>query len=100
MTSMELTKEHLSKLLEMCKVLFPDQCPEYMSEIAFSDCQGMLYFYEKGKLSKGVHWFEFCIYTLSYKILHEKNEGDVQLCWIETLQQKNIVEYLYSKFKK
>lgn len=65
MNSIELTEEHKSKLLEMCKTLFP----EY-EEIRFNinaKEYGVFIVMDNGNII--IHWFEFCTIYLSKKII-------------------------------
>jgi len=77
MQSIILTEEHKSKLLEMCKVLFPKDKVDYIEK-------GVIYFlinyFERfdpnnSKVTFGgwdktesIHWFEFCVNILSKKL--------------------------------
>ena len=100
MTSIELTEKHKSKLLEMCKTLFPEYINiqfVYKNLIQFS-----------GKNNFKIHWFEFCMTHLADKMLqlgelpnynnklnYEFN-SILQSSWWES----HPVDYLYKEFKK
>lgn len=116
MKNIELTEEHKSKLLEMCKELFPEYKYFGWSELydgSKSELIGIM-FYKENVEALNIHWFEFCITKLSYKIFDSskypsKNAGDdtVQyLCdmmdrqtWY-TKEAYHPVDYLYEEFLK
>lgn len=103
MKSIELTEEHKAKLLEMCKVLFP----EY-KYLIFGDSQGQMLFTktkpfrecgeDNGELDKEciqMHWFEFVMTHLLSKIdrLHsEKIIRPLELKYIQEGYPKNWLE--------
>ena len=108
MKQIELTKEHKSKLLEMCKVLFPeykywnlhdgtcDLCTENTLDFHKDEKPGWNSWYR-------INWFEFCMTYLQDKIKQlngfENNpDCDIELisCWYES----HPVDYLYKEFKK
>lgn len=119
MKSIELTEEHKSKLLEMCKTLFPEDIFSFDNDdgedgIIDRNFAGDNIPHEK-KLSwynegSHFHWFEFCMTYLMYKLsyefskipnakgkpihieLWELNKGDYF--------KKHPVDYLYEEFKK
>lgn len=102
MKSIKLTKEHKSKLLEMCKKLFPKY-----KHIWFNECYESIVFEEgitKQNKSIDIHWFEFCMTHLQDKLksfdkCFENNvDCDIELmsCWYES----HPVDYLYEEFKK
>ena len=112
MKNIELTKDHKSKLLEMCNLLFP----EYKFTLE-EDCQLGAYSYsfnnlvfsklnEKKHLLNGIeiHWFEFCINELCFKILDTRRDylGLSQLQKFRLLEyiKNHPVDYLYEEFKK
>lgn len=120
MKPIELTEEHKSKLLEMCKVLFPE--PEYSFwweyemygrglKQAFNDVLCVRHNFKKpiievynGKEFKrsnnyfNIHWFEFCIKHLIPKLSNEiQSTIDIRMLFCEL---PNPVDYLYQKFKK
>ena len=101
MKSIQLTEEHKTKLLEMCKVLFPEY-PDLQFGVK-----------EKHNWSKEylvfgltgnepiIHWFEFCTITL-WNELYLKL-GNLELkSYYELLLNDLIhpVDYLYEEFKK
>lgn len=68
MQSIELTEEHKSKLLEMCKTLFP----EYKTIDLFFIENDLFV----GNLNgEDIHWFEFCVGYLFAKLLEEKKNS-------------------------
>lgn len=65
MKPLELTEDQKNKLLEMCKVLFPE-----MFTLTIQN-NGYLNYSEIGKTidyDDKIHWFEFCMGTLAAKI--------------------------------
>lgn len=107
MKQIELTKEHKSKLLEMCNTLFPDY-----SLIVLTNNKTIRFNYKKHPAyetwSKGtIHWFEFC-WLLLNKIL-ESNSSPVQisktihdfgLICFNQFKWLHPIDYLYEEFKK
>ena len=83
MKNIELTKDHKSKLLEMCKVLFPKN---KVDSLQFGTIKFLINYYERkdinnSKITFGgwdevieIHWFEFCIFYLIDKIFNEDQE--------------------------
>lgn len=76
MQSIELTQEHKDKLLEMCKILFP----EYINvEIELEpDYEGLQYFIQLNKTDKikewiYIYWFEFVFIHLIEKLSEKLN---------------------------
>lgn len=108
MKAIELTEEHKSKLLEMCKVLFPEYKNwdlklkgEYKNYLIASfelendyipDCD--LY----------IHWFEFCMTHLATVIY---NKGNYYKNYVTITQFRGYIcqevdhpiDYLYEQFK-
>lgn len=107
MKNIELTENQKVKLLEMCRILFPEY-PDLQFGVK-----------EKHNWSKEylvfgltgnepiIHWFEFCITKLSVKILCQ-NKNIINSSYSKNyfLQNKiinsdeHIVNYLYKEFKK
>lgn len=125
MNPITITEEQKEKLLEMAKALFPEPHNQALKEgLKFYGSQEELDvnycgFYLSGDnciqcsfpiderddsfhehLIEPIHWFEFSIYHLAYKILHKKNEYNTELCWIDALQADHPIDYLYEQFKK
>jgi hypothetical protein len=117
MKSIELTKDHKSKLLEMCKVLFPEYEFDYEPELYGRgigqniDC---LSIYGKN-VYENIHWFEFCMTHLCVKIynLIDKYNNDLFinmfhgsiLSFTHFKESGDFVaihpvDYLYEEFKK
>lgn len=67
MKSIELTKEHKAKLLEMCKVLFPGY-----TGWSWDANYPLTLQYFSNNIVKRSHWFEFCITHLWIKIFPDK----------------------------
>jgi hypothetical protein len=108
MNQIELTKEHKSKLYEMCKELFPEwtiykiEHDNMVSgnqwETDEEDPQESIAVNEFS-----IHWFEFCIdhlskkvYTINGKIMYGYTYFINNVRYIK----KHPVDYLYSEFKK
>lgn len=113
MKTIELTEEHKSKLLEMCKVLFPENGKW------FKILCGNIYYSRSGKFpAKSIHWFEFVMthlvkrisnFNKSNKISNSSeveyfiNGGVLEINLRHRMQNKyNVhpVDYLYDEFKK
>ena len=121
MKEIELTEEHKTRLLEMCSVLFPEVNCYWEYEMygrgLKQDFNSVLAVYYKDKnaykqnlFDFNIHWFEFCMTHLMYKLsyefskipnvkgrsihieLWELNKGDYF--------KKHPVDYLYEEFKK
>lgn len=102
MKNIELTKDHKSKLLKMCKELFPEYC--WKNSFEFGD-NILVYCTSEG--CESIHWFEFC-WTLLNKIL-ESNLLPIKSCEIikefglicfNKFESLHPVDYLYEEFKK
>lgn len=126
MKSIILTKEHKTKLLEMCKELFP----KYNRFIGFYKTEDETFYKEKiykfnllhligDKDIQIIHWFEFCMTHLAEKIIAvyiTNKDGDkiykrtlnddLSKFYLESLNfsrgynKQHPVDYLYSEFKK
>ena len=78
MKNIELTEDHKSKLLEMCKELFPEYKEIYFGIDEYdNNFNGFIYFAKNKLPCKNIieiHWFEFCMTHLIRKIdnLHSK----------------------------
>lgn len=118
MKQINLTEKHKSKLLEMCKVLFPEYDDVLFSPITFN----MLMFNGTEKDTVYIHWFEFCMTHLVEKL---NNLSDVyeemppyvtnvyggangkwnlyvkfHFHYPKNIYKKHPVDYLYEEFKK
>lgn len=112
MKSITLTKKQKERLLEMCKVLFPEYKYWNLHDGTCDLCtENTLDFAEKEKPEwnswNRTHWFEFCSLLLTDKIFQKLNSwqdgnGSYQsfcaLCIIE--RKLHPVDYLYEQFKK
>ena len=112
MKSIELTEEHKSKLLEMCKALFPEykrvEITDYQIDIDRNHSNPVFIDLYKGELTVpfdiySIHWFEFCINHLSKKVY--TIDGKVMsgyTYFINNIRytKKHPVDYLYEEFKK
>lgn len=122
MKSIELTEEHKSKLLEMCKILFP----EY-KYLIFGSSKGQMLFTktkpfnqcgeDNGELDREciqIHWFELCMTHLCNKIFYSDNQGKrntrskIEYFFFQsfidsvegsTFGYKHPIDYLYKEFK-
>lgn len=122
MKNIELTEEHKSKLLEMCKVLFPED------EFTFDNDFGDDGFIDRNFLGENksnlmweddgshFHWFEFCITEIVNELSWKNIKTDILAdCEYEDFRMKlitnifkdklttekfHIVDYLYEEFKK
>ena len=106
MKSIELTEEHKSKLLEMCKVLFPKYTFIEWNLLGKSayDKGYLKYYTDKMKYAKFIHWFEFCVKYLIPKLFSEEIDGFTDNTYREwaymNLEYNNPIDYLYLEFKK
>jgi len=109
MTSIELTEEHKSKILEMCNKLFPEYNKiEIDIEANYDGTQDYLQF---TKINPSdtifIHWFEFCMITLQQKLC-KLLDKPVDLWNIELIGKLffytnsngiHPIDYLYEEFK-
>jgi len=112
MKNIELTEDHKSKLLEMCKILFPEydfriNRPLFSNNESLSTIQ-------LGKKSiniyeEEIHWFEFCMTYLAKKLIPKVtnyNLDDAYNSLYNIIYQfwenehNHIIDYLYEKFKE
>jgi len=113
MKSIELTKEHKSKLLEMCKILFPeyttisnDKNPKFLTISWFTKQGYFIHLMDDDlKENKMVHWFEFCMTHLSKKLkvrpsLLENRAWSTLELTNSKFRLNHPVDYLYEEFKK
>lgn len=135
MKAIELTEEHKTKLLEMCNKLFPECLFEkgfkYKSKWSTGrivDCVSKGICIEFGSdpeygyreieeslqitmldgeylKTESIHWFEFCMKHLVYKIFNESNSVQTQLELNKTIlylmnSNVNVIDHLYEQFKK
>ncbi len=113
MKAIELTEEHKAKLLEMCKVLFPeynyinlhdgtcDMCTEGTIDLV-KECK------PKWNTWIRFHWFEFCT-KIGYKLFSKGDgwylNGKFQcfmriMCMQDKMNMRHPIDYLYEEFKK
>ena len=111
MKNIELTEEHKTKLLEMCKVLFPEY-PDLQFGVKEKHNWSKEYLVF-GLMSDEpiIHWFEFCMTHLLDR-LHPDNDKQGKDNWSMDLSDKDYVifkiivrkrhpvDYLYKEFKK
>ena len=118
MKNIELTEEHKSKLLEMCKKLFPEYKYWNLHDGTCDLCTENTLDYsieEKPEWNSWnrIHWFEFCLTYLAPKIcdgktyyifcdkcnFHKINSKEFSKEFISKYLQ-HPVDYLYEEFKK
>ncbi len=100
MKNIELTKEHKSKLLEMCRTLFP--------EYDFGLDKWKQPFVSLGLKTKDlyeehIHWFEFCICWLATSIYNKRKINHFSILEYRGFLCQSVdhpVDFLYEEFKK
>ena len=124
MESIKLTEEHKSKLLEMCKALFPeyleilwdstntdnpiftDDDEDLKYKCRWSIDNNLIHFLEKESWDDEenylieIHWFEFCMTHLADKILKNNYFKIGAFSSIVLFKKNHPVDYLYEKFSK
>ena len=115
MKNIELTEYHKSKLLEMCKKLFPEYC--WKNSFEFGD-NILVYCTSEG--CESINWFEFCMTHLFYALYENWRREDINCVTDFHLDIHNYylndfvdnkeihknyekyhpINYLYNKFKK
>ena len=117
MKNIELTENQKVKLLEMCKVLFPEvkihtgmlsdgsQAPEKVLDSPVDLEWGTewdLPYISVG--IKEIHWFEFCMTHLFYALYDNWRKEDINCVTDFHLDLHNFkthpIDYLYKKFKE
>ena len=108
MKSIVLTEAHKDKLLEMCKVLFPNNTIKF-------DNMNVLYIGTEREFGHYIHWFEFCMTHLPVELyryaMHKYNVNPINafeiisnnLIKFEDFGRYEIdspIDYLYKEFKK
>lgn len=106
MQPIALTEEHRSKLLEMCKALFPN----YFDWRYGKHWASYELFFVNNNQSFQIHWFEFCMTWLMYTLSYEFSKSDtvkakpihIELCELNKGDYFKIhpIDYLYGEFKK
>jgi len=128
MNPIKLTEEHKTKLLEMCKILFPeyttipnDKNPKFLTINWFTKQGYFIHLMDDYDLkeNKMIHWFEFCMTHLIEKLFNSFEEDDEEfynryinngasfygigvneIIFVMLSSQKHPVDYLYEEFKK
>jgi len=106
MKAIRLTEEQRSKLLEMCRVLFPSykNISMYHNGWEFDTDMEYLDFNHKS-----IHWFEFCMTHLINGLYHDlkyhdSESWDINLhvsCMSDLYNfNTNPIDYLYKEFEK
>lgn len=110
MESMRFNDVHKSKLLEMCKVLFPEWKSHNMSYLGFISDDTLNY--SESDATFTIHWFEFCCTILADELCKKllklnayNNSNDFRSdLYTYTLNDheytSHIVDYLYEEFKQ
>lgn len=99
MKNIELTEEHKSKLLEMCKELFPEYKDYKWDVVHCTDdikYNGILFMYKKDGNDDEFHWFEFCMTHLVRELMCKNTKHAQQLF----MGLKHPIDYLYEQFLK
>lgn len=106
MNAIELTEQHRSMLLEMCKALFP----EYSDIFIYPDKENTLVLRESNTIIY-IHWFEFCMLHLTSTLAFNFAKTDIvmDIEW-ETFvdkvnnavfkDSKHPITFLYEQFKR
>ena len=108
MKPLRLTGLHKSKLLEMCKMLFPEwKAHSLMSNETYVSDDDITSDYADSNETFKIHWFEFCMTKLWIKINsllnHKTPEELMQMYnafWDISNEKLHPVDYLYEEFKK
>jgi len=123
-----VTEEHKSKLLEMCKVLFPEygriEIQEYAIDVDKSLPSPVFVDLYKQHITipfdiYSIHWLEFCMTHLVEKLFNSFEEDDEdfydryinegasfygvgvnEIIFVMLSSKKHIIDYLYEEFKK
>jgi len=99
MKAIKLTEEQQNKLLEMCRVLFPEYrwyLGKFLRAYIIGNDPDL---YKEDKSDIKIHWFELCITHLRTKLnLHHDDMYLTTNPGIDTF--KHTVDYLYEEFKK
>lgn len=107
----EFEEKHRSKLIEMCKEIFPESDPQIYSK----DIIGLWIILTNDGVSEGkylfkFHWFEFCLTQLATNILQWKHDLKQKHGYyhIQTLEvfisdivfyKKHPIDILYKEYK-
>jgi len=111
MKPIELTEEHKSKLLEMCKALFPEYkwefCSTYGTLNDITQVDALIRWKNIEEHSQdyadSFHWFEFCLIHLYYEL---KRYGALTTDFNYPLHETKlkskavIIDILYEEYKK
>lgn len=113
MNKLELTKEHISHIYEMCEKLFPEK-DFIIEEELFQKDKSVIFYGDKGKnfYDGHLHWFEFVMLQLFPKVNQWYNTHQLSAFYYQTIgntigvepNEKNTfkhpVDYLYNQFKQ
>jgi hypothetical protein len=107
MKPIELTEEHKSKLLEMCKVLFPQLTDLEIRDSTEDFCFDFEHIcIEYGRENDNlviIHWFEFCMIYLYTKLIVDKYNyysiSDAMSNGYTMIYDQHPIDYLYDEFK-
>jgi hypothetical protein len=97
----ELTEEHKTKLLEMCKQLFPELIAITIEPNGYINASD-----GEDTYSDLIHWFE-STWILLNKIIEKKSPIDITeiiktygLICFNRFESQHPIDYLYEEFKK
>lgn len=101
MKPIELTEEHKKKLLEMCRVLYPEYKNfELEIEPQYDGNDGFIFYLDENNLHNDpIHWFEFCRYYIFVEI-NKRSKRSWKETSLEFMNCKHPITYLYEQFKK
>lgn len=99
MESLKLTEEQKTKLLEMCKILFPEYNYRFGKNDYYGDKNSNYLWIEK-EGNNDIHWFELCINHICPKLTN-------RMAMFIDIEDSNIdidivihpIDYLYELFK-
>ncbi len=113
MQPIQLTEEHKAKLLEMCKVLFPEYKISLEIENNYEGTEGFICFQDlsMSKIGDYIHWFEFCMTYLPIELFRAlnmaKGGNNLEVVTNNLIRfedfgryEINPIDYLYEQFKK
>ena len=109
MQAIEISREQLDQLFEMCNHIFPEQNWQWGDHFR----RGHIDIYDHGtKLMpttpiyrKSIHWFEFCLNVIPKHMKNSEGElyfGDGSANEVLKMMERGIhpIDYLYSQFEK
>jgi len=99
MNSLKVSNLQEGKLIEMCKILFPEYKDWGYSDIL----PGYLTYYKIDSLEDEIeiHWFEFCSLHLATKLYNLNNRSEISTIELyrgNIIQNYHPVDYLYQEY--